>query len=190
MVLALALAYIGLGSNLGFDGDSPAETVRSALRELAGLGEVVAWSSLYATEPVGFSEQPGFVNAVAAVETGLGAEAVLEELLQLERRFGRDRSSGVRNGPRSLDLDLLLLGELAMETEQLKLPHPRLAERRFVLTPLVEIAPELRHPLLGRTMRELLADLPEDGENGVATVTLIGESERRLDDVQLAGRDD
>ncbi len=158
---------------MGFAGASPADTVLAAMHALSGLGEVRGRSSLYATVPVGFSEQPGFVNAVAAVETDIDADALLGELLSLERRFGRDRSAGLKNGPRSLDLDLLLVGDLLRETEQLLLPHPRLAERRFVLAPLAEIAPALRHPVEGKTMLELLSELPEEGENGVTAVSLL-----------------
>lgn len=169
----MAMAYVGLGSNLGYGAASPADTVLAALRELKSLGDPGAHSSLYASQPVGFSHQPGFVNAVAALETPLDAEALLAELLHLERRFGRDRSSGIPNGPRSLDLDLLLLGDTVITTGQLTLPHPRLADRRFVLAPLAEIAPQLRHPLLGSTMRELLSRLPQDGENGVDAVTQL-----------------
>ena len=167
------VAYIGLGSNLGAVGRSPGEMVREAIASLAALGSVVAQSSLYRTEPVGFAAQPSFINAAAALDTGLEPEALLDELLALERRSGRDRSRAEKNGPRELDLDLLMVGGRRHTSERLTLPHPRLAERRFVLAPLAEIAPGLAHPLLGRTMQELLQALSDEGENGVAAVQRI-----------------
>ncbi len=170
---AVALAYIGLGSNLGWGGRSPAGTLPAAVVELAELGVVRARSSLYQTEPVGFADQPAFVNAVVAVETSMTAEGLLERLLAIERSFGRDREAGVRNGPRTLDLDLLMLDQEIVQSADLVLPHPRLAERRFVLAPLAEIAPDLRHPVLGATMQELLQRLPDQGENGVGAVLRV-----------------
>ena len=114
--------------------------------------------------------QPPFLNAVILIETTLPPLALLDMLLDTERSFGRDRSAGIRNGPRTLDLDLLMHGETILTTDQLILPHPRLAERRFVLAPLTEIAPDLVHPTLGLTLQQLLAQLPASGENGIDAV--------------------
>jgi 2-amino-4-hydroxy-6-hydroxymethyldihydropteridine diphosphokinase len=164
------VAYVGVGSNVGFEGLQPRELVERAIAE---LGRVVARSSLYATEPVGLAAQPTFLNAVVAVETELSPLELLEGMLAIERRLGRDRTSGVKNGPRTLDLDLLLYGELVMVSQRLTLPHPRLAERRFVLAPLAEIAPEMVVPGLGRTMVALLEALPGTGENGVGAVRRV-----------------
>jgi 2-amino-4-hydroxy-6-hydroxymethyldihydropteridine diphosphokinase len=159
-------AYIALGSNLG----DREQTLAAATDRLRRLGRVEACSSLYETEPVGFHDQPAFLNAVVALETKLEPLPLLHALLAIERELGRDRSEGVPNGPRALDLDLLLMGDSIVDEDELTLPHPALAERRFVLAPLAEIAPELGHPLRNQTMVELLAQLPDEGENRVAAV--------------------
>ena len=122
-----ATAYIGLGANLG----DRAATLREAARRLGALGRITAVSSLYETEPVGFRDQPPFLNAVIALETGLTPAALFQGLLTIERELGRIRT--FRNAPRTLDLDVLLLDDLVMETPELTLPHPRLHERAFVL---------------------------------------------------------
>ena len=134
--------YIALGANLG----NPAATVRAAFAALANLPEsrVVRTSSLYRTAPVGITEQPEFVNAVAELATTLAPEALLEALLEVEQRFGRVRAE--KNGPRTLDLDVLLYDQRLVDLPHLTLPHPRLHLRAFVLYPLAEIAPGLRLP--------------------------------------------
>ena len=138
--------------------------------DLAAAGTIVARSSFYRTEPVGVAHQPPFVNSAVTLVADLDPEALLDVLLAIERRYGRDRASGTPNGPRTLDLDLLILGDLVVISPRLTLPHPALAERRFVLAPLCEIAPNLRHPILGKSMAELLAALPDEGPNRAAAV--------------------
>ncbi len=137
-------AYVGLGSNLG-DRES---TIRAAVGELrAAEGvEVVAVSTLVDTEPVGYVDQPRFLNGVAALETELSAGALLDLLLAVEGRFGRDRSAVPAQGPRTLDLDLLLYGDAEIDEPGLRIPHPRLHERAFVLGPLAELDPGLEVP--------------------------------------------
>jgi 2-amino-4-hydroxy-6-hydroxymethyldihydropteridine diphosphokinase len=147
-------AYVGLGANLG-DRES---TIRRAIELLAAepAVEVVAVSSLRETDPVGYAEQPRFLNGVAAVETGLGPRTLLDRLLAVERELGRVRDEGPRFGPRTIDLDLLLYGDEVLDEPGLTVPHPRLAERLFVLEPLYELDPELTLPD-GRAVRDLLA---------------------------------
>jgi 2-amino-4-hydroxy-6-hydroxymethyldihydropteridine diphosphokinase len=150
-------AYVGLGSNLG----EREEQIRLALEQLAVLPEtsLARVSSLYDTAPVGELDQPNFLNAVALVETDLTARQLLWNLLLVERRLGRVRTPGTRYGPRTIDLDLLLYGDLVVEEDDLQVPHPELAQRAFVLVPLVELEPTLLHPVLGETMVGLLARL-------------------------------
>ena len=135
-------SYVAIGSNLG----EPRATVDEAIEELAALrGSILrAMSSLYRTAPVGLRQQPDFINAVVGLDTRLSAGELLTELLAVEARFGRVRS--IPNAPRTLDLDLLLYGDLVCAGEQLTLPHPRMHQRAFVLVPLAEIAPGLVIP--------------------------------------------
>ncbi len=151
--------FLGLGSNLG---DREA-AIEGALARLAERGfQATLRSSLWLTEPVGGPPQGWFLNAVAGGETSLTPEALLEACLATEREMGRVRT--VRNGPRTIDLDVLLFGAERRDAPGLVLPHPRLTDRRFVLEPLAEIAPGVLHPVLGLTAAELLARCPDASE--------------------------
>lgn len=151
----MTLVYVGLGSNLG-DREG---TIRQALERLAADGriEVVAVSTLRETDPVGYLDQPLFLNGAAALRTDLPPRALLERLQEVERDLGRDRS-GPRYGPRTIDLDLLLYGGESLDEPGLEIPHPRLAERRFVLEPLAELDESLEVPGRG-SVQALLAGL-------------------------------
>jgi len=150
---------LALGSNLSSPAGSPRQTLDAAVRRLEDLGHVTAVSRYYETAPVGYANQPTFLNAAAILETTLAPQALLTHLLAIEREFGRDRSHGIANGPRTLDLDILLYDDLVLGTPTLQLPHPRMHQRSFVLTPLVEIAPHLVHPVFNKSMGQLLEDL-------------------------------
>jgi 2-amino-4-hydroxy-6-hydroxymethyldihydropteridine diphosphokinase len=166
-------AYIGMGGNLpSWAGNSPA-TLAAAASRLAVLGRVVCRSSLYSTKPVGFASQPRFVNAVVALETELAPRQLLAGLLAIEQEFGRDRSAGVVNGPRTLDLDILLFGDLRVSEPGLEIPHPRLAERAFVLVPLCEIASHIVDPRCGKTVAQLQHSLSPDSQGGLNAVVQI-----------------
>jgi 2-amino-4-hydroxy-6-hydroxymethyldihydropteridine diphosphokinase len=148
--------FVGLGSNLG-DREG---TLRAAVGRLRNLPEtrVIAVSKLRNTEPVGNVDQPRFLNGAVELETGLSARALLGALLELERAFGRDRASVAAQGPRTLDLDLLLYGQEELDEPGLEIPHPRLHERRFVLEPLADLDPALEVPGKG-SIQTLLARL-------------------------------
>lgn len=145
-------AFIGLGSNL----DGPAERVAAAIEALSGLSgtRVIAQSPLYGSTPMGPRDQPDYVNAVVQIRTELAPHVLLDALQRIEAGAGRDRS-GERWGPRTLDLDLLLHGEVRCRDERLTLPHPGIAERAFVLVPLADIAPGLVLPGYGENAATL-----------------------------------
>lgn len=159
---APATVYLGLGSNLG---DREGHLAR-ALVWLPPQVAVEALSSLYETEPVSFRDQPRFLNAALRGRTALSPRELLSFLKSLEARAGRTPT--VPGGPRTLDLDILLYDDLVVATPELVIPHPRLAERAFVLIPLADIAPDLRHPALGLTVAQLLARV--EGQEGVRKV--------------------
>ena len=150
-------AAIALGSNLASGTGDREGTLQEAVRRLRSLGEVVSVSSFYDTAPVGYLEQPRFLNGAVVLETELGPEALLRGLLEVERGMGRRRE--VPKGPRTIDLDLLLYEEVVIASEELTVPHPEMHTRRFVLEPLAEIAPEMRHPVRGISVAEMLAEL-------------------------------
>jgi len=149
----LTLAYVGLGANLG-DCEGTIRRAVELLRAEPGI-ELVAVSALRETDPVGYADQPRFLNGAVAVETELPPRELLDRLLAVERELGRVRGDGPRFGPRTVDLDLLLYGDQVVDLPGLTVPHPRLAERRFALEPLHELDPGLRLPD-GRAVRELL----------------------------------
>ncbi|HET9673862.1 MAG TPA: 2-amino-4-hydroxy-6-hydroxymethyldihydropteridine diphosphokinase [Gaiellaceae bacterium] len=142
----MQLAYIGVGANLG-DREATMRAALAALDAAPGV-RVVAVSSFVETEPVGYLDQPRFLNAAAAVETDLDARGLLDALLAVERELGRTRD-GPRYGPRTIDLDLLLFGDERLDEPGLTVPHPRLHERQFVLDPLAELDPDLAVPGVG-----------------------------------------
>lgn len=150
-------AYVGLGANLG-DREATLRRAAELLGEAPGV-ELVALSSFHETEPWGFADQPWFLNAAVALETTLAPRELLDLLLEVERRLGRVRDgAGPRYGPRTVDLDLLVQGDLEVSEPGLDVPHPRLRERRFALAPLAELDPELVVPGQGR-VADLLAEV-------------------------------
>jgi 2-amino-4-hydroxy-6-hydroxymethyldihydropteridine diphosphokinase len=159
-------AYVGIGSNL----DDPDCQVRDAIRALAALADthLVVQSATLRNPALGPHPQPEFVNAVAGLLTRLSPRDLLDALLGIERRQGRDRSSSVRWGPRRIDLDLLVYGDVVMDTAELVLPHPGIATRNFVLFPLLEIAPGLSVPGLG-PVRRLSADFEQQEQQAWPT---------------------
>ena len=169
------LAAIALGSNLASPAGDRAANLHEAVKRVGGLGQVCAVSSFYSTAPVGFIDQPDFLNAALLLETELEPLDLMRALLAIERAMGRDRATAVVKGPRIIDLDLLLMGDVVfdnarspelLDSTELTLPHPAMAERRFVLEPLAEIAPDLIDPRSGLSVAQMLARLQADSKQG------------------------
>jgi 2-amino-4-hydroxy-6-hydroxymethyldihydropteridine diphosphokinase len=154
VTLMAEFVYLSLGSNIG----DRSANLRAAIEGLGEAGTVRAVSGLYETEPVELRDQPWFLNCVVALETSDSPGRLLKKVLAIEQAMGRLRTTD--KGPRSIDIDILLFGDRVVEEQGLKIPHPAMHQRRFVLEPLAEIAPEAIHPQLRKTARELLADLP------------------------------
>ncbi|MGA8428881.1 MAG: 2-amino-4-hydroxy-6-hydroxymethyldihydropteridine diphosphokinase [Candidatus Sulfotelmatobacter sp.] len=150
----MELAYLSLGSNIG---DREA-ALREAIQRLAAIGRVELVSSIYETEPVEVTDQPWFLNCAVAMETEKTPEQLLSEILSIEEEMGRRRVQ--EKGPRNIDVDILLYGGAVVESPSLTIPHPAMQQRRFVLEPLAEIAPEARNHGSGRSVREMLEALP------------------------------
>ncbi len=157
--MAVTEVFIGVGSNMG---DRQAN-ITSAVKALSQYGKIGLVSSLYETEPVGFAEQPDFLNCVIGLETGIAAAILLENLKEIEKAVGR--KSSFRNAPRPIDLDILFYGkrifkpELLESRPRLEVPHPRLHTRAFVLVPLAEIAPSFIHPVIKKSVQQMLSEL-------------------------------
>ena len=148
------LVFLSLGSNVG---DREAN-LRDAQKRLGAIGRVTAVSSCYETEPVEFTQQPWFLNCAVAFETAQTPQQLMTSILNIEEAMGRRRVQ--KKGPRTIDIDILLFGDAVLDSPEVTIPHPAMHERRFVLEPLAEIAPEVRHGVFDKTILELRAALP------------------------------
>ena len=163
-----AEAYVGFGANLG----NPAQTFSQAYERIEGFAEILGFSKLYRSKPYGFADQPSFVNAAARIRTTLSPKELLTKLQETERALGKKVIR--ENGPRVIDLDLLLYEDLVLDTNELQLPHPGIMERDFVLRPLLDLNPELTHPSWsGTSIKQAL--------EGIETSFLLQETDEPLD---------
>ncbi len=153
------IAAVALGSNLPSRFGGPEENLREAIHRVRELGTVIVVSSFQVTDPMGFMEQPQFVNGALLLETTLAPPRLMAGLLEIETGMGRNRVGVPAKGPRVIDLDLIWVGSMVLKTEDLTLPHPAMAERGFVLRPLSELAPDWVHPVLGLSVAEMLQRL-------------------------------
>jgi 2-amino-4-hydroxy-6-hydroxymethyldihydropteridine diphosphokinase len=161
----MSIIYLALGTNLGQREDN----LRTVLRTISPTIEIIAVSRLYETAPAYITDQPNFLNMVIKGKTTLSPIALLTYLKLLEKETGRQKT--FRYGPRKIDLDILFYDTLVINTTTLKIPHPRLSERGFVLHPLMDIAPDLVHPVLQKNIQQLTAELPAD--DGILAITLL-----------------
>jgi 2-amino-4-hydroxy-6-hydroxymethyldihydropteridine diphosphokinase len=169
----VATVYLGLGSNLGDRKQNLAQALELMSKHLV----IEQISSIYETEPVGYKEQPLFLNAVCRISSAISPKKLLRLTKKIEAKLGR--TPGFPNAPRPIDIDILLYGDEVLNDKELTIPHPRLAERAFVLVPLAEITPDLIHPVNGKTVRELLYNL--GNVTGVRKWAEAGEIIRRQD---------
>ncbi|WP_439505728.1 2-amino-4-hydroxy-6-hydroxymethyldihydropteridine diphosphokinase [Sediminibacterium sp.] len=153
------IAYLLIGSNLG-DKSSYLKNASSYIQQQCG--QIVKQSAYYETAPWGFTDQPGFLNQALMLETALDPGELMRRLLAIETTMGRTRT--IKMGPRIIDLDILQIDQMVLDTPLLQLPHPAMHQRRFALIPLVEIASELVHPVIQKTMAELLQECPDQGD--------------------------
>jgi len=153
-------AFIGVGSNIGEKIENCIKAI-SFLNRIEGCS-VIKRSSFYKTEPIGYKDQDWFVNCAVMIETELSPYELLKKLKEIELLMGREK--GIKWGPRIIDLDILMYEDIVIDEDELTIPHPLMHKRRFVLVPMNEIAPDIEHPVLKKSIKELLRRLPEDGQ--------------------------